>query len=67
MRKVKTLNDTVLRRAGNILFSSTRNATVKPYPVRICFVIDRMEGARENVEAAGFEFDALLNKDDLGI
>ena len=34
---------------------------------RICFVIDRMEGARENVEAAGFEFDALLNKEDLGI
>ncbi len=34
---------------------------------RICFAIDRMEGARKNVEAAGFEFDALLNKEDLGI
>jgi orotate phosphoribosyltransferase len=33
----------------------------------IVFAIDRMEGARENVEAAGYKFDALLNKDDLGI
>ena len=34
---------------------------------KLCFVIDRMEGARQNVEAAGFAFEALLNKDDLGI
>ena len=34
---------------------------------RLVFVIDRMEGARENVEAAGFEFHALLSKEDLGI
>ena len=35
--------------------------------VRLVFALDRMEGARENVEAAGFEFNAILNKDDLGI
>jgi orotate phosphoribosyltransferase len=35
--------------------------------VRLCFALDRMEGARENVEAAGFEFNAILSKDDLGI
>lgn len=35
--------------------------------VRLVFAIDRMEGARENVEAAGFEFNAILNKQDLGI
>lgn len=35
--------------------------------VRLVFALDRMEGARENVEAAGFEFNALLNKEDLGI
>jgi len=29
--------------------------------------IDRMEGARENVQAAGFEFQAILNAEDLGI
>ncbi len=34
---------------------------------RIVFVIDRMQGARENVQAAGFEFHAILTKEDLGI
>jgi orotate phosphoribosyltransferase len=34
---------------------------------RLVFVIDRMEGARENVTAAGYEFNALLTKADLGI
>jgi len=34
---------------------------------KLCFVIDRMEGARQNVEAAGFAFEALLTRDDLGI
>ena len=34
---------------------------------RMVFAIDRMEGARENVEAAGYEFAAILNKEDLGI
>jgi orotate phosphoribosyltransferase len=35
--------------------------------VKFIFAIDRLEGARENVEAAGYAFDALLTKDDLGI
>ncbi len=34
---------------------------------RIVAVIDRLEGARENVENAGFEFDSLLTRADLGI
>ncbi len=34
---------------------------------RMVFVIDRMEGARENVEAAGYKFDSILTKEDLGI
>ncbi len=34
---------------------------------KIICTIDRMEGARENIESAGFEFGALLNKEDLGI
>jgi orotate phosphoribosyltransferase len=34
---------------------------------RIAFAIDRMEGARENVESAGHAFVALLSKEDLGI
>lgn len=34
---------------------------------RIVAVIDREEGARENIETAGFRFDALFTKRDLGI
>lgn len=34
---------------------------------RIVAVIDRQEGARENIEAAGFTFDSLFTKADLGI
>jgi len=33
----------------------------------LCFVINREEGARENVEKAGYKFDALFNKADLGL
>ena len=34
---------------------------------RIVFAVDRMQGARENVERAGFQFEALLTREDLGI
>lgn len=34
---------------------------------KIVVVIDRQEGARENIEAAGFAFEALFTKSDLGI
>ncbi|MHC4562237.1 MAG: orotate phosphoribosyltransferase [Planctomycetota bacterium] len=34
---------------------------------RLVFAVDRQQGARDNVEAAGFEFHAILTKDDLGI
>ncbi len=34
---------------------------------RIVSVIDRQEGARENIEGAGFVFDSLFTKEDLGI
>ena len=33
----------------------------------IIAVIDRQEGARENIESAGFGFDSLFTKTDLGI
>ena len=33
----------------------------------ILAVIDRLEGARENIEAQGYSFDTLLTRDDLGI
>ena len=34
---------------------------------RIVCVIDRQEGARENIEGAGFLFESLFSKADLGI
>ena len=34
---------------------------------RIVAVIDRQEGARENIEGAGFVFESLFTKADLGI
>jgi orotate phosphoribosyltransferase len=34
---------------------------------KIVAVIDRQEGARENIESAGYMFEALLTKTDLGI
>ncbi len=34
---------------------------------RIVAVIDRLEGARENITAAGFDFHALCTREDLGI
>ncbi len=34
---------------------------------RIVAVIDRQEGARENIEGAGFKFESLFTKSDLGI
>jgi orotate phosphoribosyltransferase len=35
--------------------------------VRMAFALDRKDCARENVEKAGYEFQAILTKDDLGI
>lgn len=35
--------------------------------VKIVVVIDRQEGAREAIEAAGFAFESLFTKSDLGI
>jgi orotate phosphoribosyltransferase len=34
---------------------------------RIVAVIDRQEGARQNIESAGYAFEALLTREDLGI
>ncbi len=35
--------------------------------VRMAFALDRKDCAQENVEKAGYEFHAILSKDDLGI
>jgi len=47
--------------AANII--SEAGATVK----KIVCVIDRKQGAEENITKAGYSFEAILTKDDLGI
>lgn len=42
---------------------SQTGATVK----KIVCVIDRKQGAEENITAAGYRFESILTKDDLGI
>ena len=34
---------------------------------RLVFALNRMEGAQENVEAAGYEFQCILTTEDLGV
>ena len=34
---------------------------------RLVFAVDRLQGGRENVEAAGYEFHSIITKDDMGI
>ncbi|MHC4245023.1 MAG: orotate phosphoribosyltransferase, partial [Planctomycetota bacterium] len=47
--------------AANII--SEAGATVK----KIVCVIDRKQGAEENITNAGYTFEAILTKEDLGI
>lgn len=35
--------------------------------VRVIVIIDRLEGAKENMKNAGYEYDALVNTTDLGL
>jgi orotate phosphoribosyltransferase len=47
--------------AANIITEA--GGTVK----KIVCTIDRKQGAKENITSAGYEFDSILTKDDLGI
>lgn len=53
--------------AGAALESARTLVSQGATVTRMVFAIDRLQGAGENVAAAGFEFHALLTKDDLGI
>lgn len=52
---------------GQVLEAAKFIKSVGARVERIVAVIDRQEGARENIESAGFAFDALFTKSDLGI
>lgn len=57
---IATTGGQVLEAAGDM---TRHGATVE----RIVAVIDREEGARDNIERAGFRFDSLFTTTDLGI
>jgi len=52
---------------GQVLEAAQTLTEMGATVVKIIAVIDRQEGARENIEAAGYGFDSLLTKSDLGI
>jgi len=53
--------------AGAALAAARTLAEAGATVTAMVFVIDRMQGARENVEKEGLTFHALLTKNDLGI
>ena len=52
---------------GQVLEAAKLITSVGATVERIVAVIDRQEGAREKIEAAGFAFESLLTRGDLGI
>jgi orotate phosphoribosyltransferase len=52
---------------GQVLEAAKVIAGLGAVVEKIVAVIDRQEGARENIEASGFVFEALMTKADLGI
>ena len=64
---VVLLVEDIVTTAGQILEAAKiitdAGATVK----KIVCVIDRKQGGREKTEAAGYTFDSIITKDDLGI
>jgi len=52
---------------GQVLEAAAVLSEAGAQVVRIVAVIDRQEGAAANIEKAGYEFRALLTREDLGI
>lgn len=57
----------VLTTGGQVIEAATMLKGMGVEVEKIVAVIDRQEGARENIEKAGFTFEALFTTDDLGI
>lgn len=64
--RVLVLED-IATTGGQVLEAAQQLAELGAKIVGIVAVIDREEGARENIEAAGFTFKSLLTKSALGI
>ncbi len=52
---------------GQVLEAAQQIVQLGASVVAIVAVIDRLEGARENIESAGFRFESLMTTVDLGI
>jgi len=61
------LVEDVCTTGGQILEAAKVIEAVGAKVVKIVGTIDREEGARENIEAAGYPFEALFTKTDLGV
>ena len=61
------LVEDVLTTGGQVLEAAKTLADAGAKVVRIVAVIDRMEGARQNIEQAGYEMAALVTTKDLGL
>jgi orotate phosphoribosyltransferase len=57
----------VLTTGGQVLEAAKTLAGVGAKIDRIVAVIDRLEGARQNIEAAGYAFESLFTTQDLGL
>src|SRR5215208_6339572 len=57
----------VLTTGGQVLESVESLRELGAVVERIVAIIDRMEGARENIEGAGLKFEALFTTRDLGV
>src|SRR6476659_5746206 len=57
----------VLTTGGQVLEAAKTLSEIGAKIERIVAVIDRMEGARENIERCGFVFESLFTSRDLGI
>jgi orotate phosphoribosyltransferase len=57
----------VLTTGGQVLEAAKSLESLGAKIDRIVAVIDRMEGARENIEGAGYVFEALFTTKDLGV
>lgn len=65
--KTIMLVEDVVTTAGQVIEAAKTLAELGATIKRIVAVIDREEGGRQNIENAGFKFDAIFTKSDLGI
>ncbi len=61
------LVEDVVTSGGQVIEAARALTAAGATVVKIVGTIDRLQGGRENITAAGFAFEALLTREDLGI